>query len=155
MCCLYAILKRRKTPGIEDAPSVMAYLYAGHVIPAAVNEKLQNHIQGLISSLEAGQPLFDWVFVPEATAKEVVHVLKQWQGPLEAPYLQAKTVRKAVGDRLALNRARRRAVFGQDVGSTPPNLKEDSKVFDDLTVLLPDEGFASRRDPTLVPLMKK
>ncbi|KAH8904162.1 hypothetical protein BR93DRAFT_971230 [Coniochaeta sp. PMI_546] len=155
MLLVYAIMKMRKTPGIEDAPTVMAYLYVGHVIPAAVNEKLQTQIKGLIDSLEAGEPLFDWLFVPAATAKQVVRCLRQWQGPLEAPCYRAKTVRKAVGDRLEMNREQQKAMLGRLLVSTPQGMEQDRKSLDDLTVLLPSRGFAERRDSALVPLMMR
>jgi len=79
MLCMYVSLKTSKVPGHEDAPAIMAYIYAGHVVPAVVNEKLQVHIAGLITALDAGEPLFDdWFFMPAATRKDVAQCLRRW-----------------------------------------------------------------------------
>lgn len=152
MFATYAILKRRNVPGIEDAPTIMAYLYAGHLVPAAVNEKLQVHIEGLISALQTDEPLFDWLFVPAATRKKVVYVLKQWQKLMEGVWGTAN-VRRAIGKRLVIQEGRDFARFG-DQFTYPTEDKMDRKAFGDWTVLLPSEGFAERRDPPLVNLMK-
>ncbi|KAB5529051.1 tetratricopeptide [Coniochaeta sp. 2T2.1] len=156
MMMTFAILQRNNTPGIQDATTVMAYIYTGHIIPPAVDGKLQRHIKGIIEALEAGDALFTWLFVPADTAKQVVHVLKQWQGPMEAPYYRAPIVRRAVGRRLAMEKQKQIAVFGKLLSKPPKGgLKLDRKVFDDLTVLLPSKGFAERRDPALIPLMEQ
>lgn len=98
----------------------MAYIYAGHVIPAAVNEKLQTHIQGLIESLEAGEPLFNWLFVPAATARQVLVCLKQWNGTLAPTYCRTKTVRKAVGNRVRIDPSTPERRVWAEVGPNSP-----------------------------------
>ena len=156
MFVVYAVLKARHTPGAEDAPIVMAYLYAGHVVPAAVNSKLQSHISGLITGLETDDNLFDWLFLPEATRKAVVYVLKQWQKPIEANHYRAPTVRRVVKERMLGQRARSAVLLGElNDRETPQAFKNDRKAFDELAVLLPSKEFAERRDPQLVALMQQ
>ncbi|KAK4185855.1 tetratricopeptide [Podospora australis] len=76
MCCTYQMLRTQKVPGYEDLPTIMAYIYATPIISAAVNEKIRQHI--------------------EATRKQVVYVLRQWQIPMadQVPYLRTKIVRR-------------------------------------------------------------
>lgn len=156
MMITYFMLKTKKTPGIEDAPVIMAYLYAGHVIPAAVNEKLQTHIEGLVEALETDEKIFDWLFVPASTRKEVAYVLKQWQKPLEANYYRAPTVRRTVGNRLRRDKVKAAMFFGDTSRLEDlPGFAKDRKTFDELTVLLPSKAFAERRDPPLVALMQR
>ncbi|OIW25576.1 hypothetical protein CONLIGDRAFT_621388 [Coniochaeta ligniaria NRRL 30616] len=109
-----------------DQLVMIAYIYAGHVIPASVDEALQHHINELVTVLATDEPLFGWLFVPTATRKAVVHVLKQWLKPLKAAYHQTGT----------------------------PGFEKDEKTFNLLGVLLPSTSFAARHDPQLVQLMK-
>lgn len=153
---MYVMLKTKDIPGIEDAPAIMAYLYAGHVIPAAVNEKLQTHIKGLIEALETDDKIFDWLFVPASTRKEVAYVLRQWQKPLEADYYRAPTIRRAVGKILKSDRAKAALFFGDVTRHEDlQGFEQDRKTFDELTILLPSKAFAERRDPPLVALMQQ
>ncbi|KAK3989044.1 tetratricopeptide [Cladorrhinum sp. PSN332] len=150
----YQMLKLQKVPGCEDAPKIMAYVYATSTIPAAVNAKIQQHIETLITGLESeDESLFEWLFVDPATRKKVVYVLKQWQIPLadQASYFRTKTVRRVVRERL---RGQGNVSFGPLPKEPPPKgMETDREVFDELAVLLPDRDFAERRDPELVPLM--
>ncbi|KAK1752247.1 tetratricopeptide [Echria macrotheca] len=152
MMLKYSIMAHKKVPGSEDAPVVMAYLYAGHVVPAAVNEKLQDSIKELVEDLEEGNSVFDGVFLAEETKKAVLRVLKQWQSPLDAGYYRTGVVRTAVRNRSRDTAMQLEMVRGKREDAK--GLEKDRKSFDDLAVLLPSEAFAERRDPALVDLMK-
>ncbi|KAK3358423.1 hypothetical protein B0T24DRAFT_129299 [Lasiosphaeria ovina] len=156
MLIMLAHLRSRKTPGIEDGPAIMAYLFAAQVVPAAVNEKLQAHISGLISTLETDEKVFNWLFVPESTRKQVVYVLKQWQNPLQANYYSAPVIRRTVKHRLTAHRLQQITMYGQSLAKdTLPGFERDRKIFDELAILLPTKDFARRRDPPLVALIEK
>ncbi len=62
MMAMYVTLRQNGTEGIEDAPIIMAYLYAGHVVPPGVNEKLQSHIEILLKTLETDDEIYNWLF---------------------------------------------------------------------------------------------
>lgn len=154
MMVLYTASRFRKAEGVEDAPTFIAYVYAGHVIPATMNEKLQTHIAALLTALETDEELHDWLFLPASARKEVAHVLKQWQKPLEANYYRAPTVRRAVKTRIQRDRMKGQAMFGI-VSDIPKDFENDRKSFDDFGVLFPSKTFAERRDPRLVALMRQ
>ncbi|KAK4226323.1 hypothetical protein QBC38DRAFT_546118 [Podospora fimiseda] len=143
----------KKVPGSEDAFIMMAYVFGTSTIPAAANAKIQDQIERLITGLESeDKPLWKWLFVDSATRQKVVYILKQWQTPMgdQASYLRTKVVRREVQERL------QGKGFMPYVSQEPApgGMETDRDVFDDLAVLLPDEGFAERYDPELVPLMK-
>ncbi|KAK4197909.1 tetratricopeptide [Triangularia verruculosa] len=148
----YQSLRSRKAPGSENLPTIMAYVYAAQVIPAAVNEEIQDHIEALIESLESeDEVLFEWLFVDPATRKQAMYVLKQWQTPLaeQASYYRTKTVRRELK-----RRGKRGNPLGPLLKEAPRSgMKNDRKVFDELAILLPPKDFAERHDPELVPLM--
>lgn len=60
MMMFYALMKGEKVPGIEDAPTVMAYLYLGHVIPKNVNVKLNQTIERLLVAIDSDKEIFDF-----------------------------------------------------------------------------------------------
>jgi hypothetical protein len=82
MIMSYAIMKSTKTPGVEDAPIVMAYLYLGHVIPAKVHGKLNDSIERLLVAIDSDEEIFSFFFMDAATRRQVSRVLKQWQQPM-------------------------------------------------------------------------
>ncbi|KAH6623940.1 hypothetical protein F5144DRAFT_623763 [Chaetomium tenue] len=157
MLVLYSFLRIKKTPGIEDAPTIMAYLYATQVVPAAVNEKLQTHIEAVLLGLETEQePLHGWLYLPLTARKAVAWVLRRWQNPPQKSCYSPGTIRRTILARVNDERAKRSAMYGHD-GRTKaePGFKLDHKSFDDLGVVLPSKGFAERRDEPLVALMKR
>jgi hypothetical protein len=112
MMMTWCELHVRKVPGIEDLPIIMAYIFAGSVVPAAVIEKVQDHIEALLPAMETDEELFDWLYVPASTRKKVAHVLRQWQKPLDASYYRVPAVRHAVKNRLRREKLKARMVFG-------------------------------------------
>ncbi|KAK4448655.1 tetratricopeptide [Podospora aff. communis PSN243] len=140
-------LRTRKTTP-NDMPTIMAYLFAGCVLPAAVNEQLQLHIKTLLIALESDKPVHEWLFIPESTRKEVVHVLRRWQNPPKDNHYQARVVRRAVKKAAEANTM----TNDFDQGSRP---KGDQKTFKEFGIILPSQDFARRRDAPLIPLMKE
>lgn len=59
-----------------------------------------------------------------------------------------------MGKRVRETAEKRASVLGK-VNTTIPSLREARKVFDELTVLLPEREFALRRDPGSIPLMER
>ncbi|EAQ82947.1 hypothetical protein CHGG_10765 [Chaetomium globosum CBS 148.51] len=157
MMVFYSFLRIKKTPGIEDASTIMAYLYATQVVPAAVNEKLQTHIEAVLQGLETEhEPLYDWLYLSPTTRKAVAQVLCRWQKPPQKACYSPGTIRRTILERVNDERAKRSAMYGYDGRTkTEPGFKLDRKSFEDLGVVLPSKGFAERRDEPLVALMKR
>ena len=157
MIVVYSALKVQKTPGIEDAPAIMAYLYATQVVPAVVNEKLQMHIAALLSNLENGdEPLYDWLYVPPATRKAVAQVLRRWQNPPQDRCYSPRVIRRTVLAKIKRERAKTSAMYGHNRSmEAEPGFELDRRSFDDLGVVLPSKGFAERRDEPLVAMMEE
>lgn len=157
MMVTYTVLKVNKTPGIEDAPAIMAYLYATQVLPADVNEKLQTHIGALLQGVEnEDEPLYDWLYLPSATRKAVARVLRRWQNPPQESWYSPRVIRRTILSRITSERVRMLQMYGQDPRTeTEPGFEPDRKSFDDLGVVLPSTDFARRRDEPLVALMEK
>ncbi|KAK5657150.1 hypothetical protein OQA88_3207 [Cercophora sp. LCS_1] len=156
MAVMYVTLKVHKPPpqGIEDAPTIMAYLFASQIIPPEVNEKLQAHIAGLISTLETDDDqVFSWLFVPPHTRHEVVYILRRWKKPDTARYYTTPVVRRGVKARQDLVKRNMPAAFGPMDGD-PKGFQKERKWYDDLAALLPSKQFAERRDLPLVSLME-
>ena len=159
MIVFYSVLRLKKTPGIEDAGTVMAYLYAAQVVPAVVNEKLQMHIETVLMGLEAeddDEPLYDWLYLPLATRKAAARVLRRWQNPpppQERCY-SPRLIRHMVVERITREKIKASIMYGQGHRKeTDPGFELDRKSFNDLGVILPSKGFAERRDEPLVALM--
>lgn len=148
-----AIPSYHHTQTTGDQLVMIAYLYAGHVIPAAVDEALQHHIDELVAVLATDEPLFGWLFVPTATRKAVVHVLKQWLKPLKAAYHQTGTVRREIRKRMNDDAKYKLVRIGR-LREIQPGFEKDEKTFNLLGVLLPSTSFAARHDPQLVQLIK-
>jgi hypothetical protein len=155
MIVTYTVLKFNKTPGIEDAPTVMAYLYATQVVPAAVNEKLQTHIEALLLRIKnEDEPLYDCLFLPAATRKAVANVLRRWQNPPQESCYSPRIIRRTVSARVKSGRGKMSQISGHD-HKAEPGFELDRKSFDDLGVVLPSKGFAKRRDEPLVAMMEE
>jgi Arc/MetJ-type ribon-helix-helix transcriptional regulator len=155
MIVTYTVLKFKKTPGSEDAPTVMAYLYATQVVPAAVNEKLQTHIEALLLRIKSeDEPLYDCLFLPAATRKAVAKVLRRWQNPPQESCYSPRVIRRTVSARVKSERGKISQISGHD-HKAEPGFELDRKSFDDLGVVLPSKGFAKRRDEPLVALMEE
>jgi hypothetical protein len=148
MMTLYTLMKFQRVPGVEDATTVMAYLYFGQVIPPAVNAKLQECIKQILPLVESDGEIFQWFFMDVSTRKQVAHVLKQWQQPM--PY-GPKPIRRVVRKRLQETRKRREAFMGPGRLEKTP----ERKTWEELTVMLPPKAFAKNREPQLVPLVEK
>ncbi|KAK3341938.1 hypothetical protein B0T25DRAFT_559628 [Lasiosphaeria hispida] len=154
MMATYGQLRATGDSGADYMPIMMAYLYAGHVIPAAVNNMLQHHIRKLLDALETDKKIFDWFFIPPSTRREIVYVLRQWKSPPTANWHSSSVVRRTVRQRLQISNFKSPTFFMNDA-ETPQGLKGDRKVFDELAILLPSKAFANRHDPLLVALMEQ
>ncbi|KAK4444817.1 hypothetical protein QBC34DRAFT_442177 [Podospora aff. communis PSN243] len=157
MIVAYSILKIKKTPGIEDAPTVMAYLYVAQVMPAVVNEKLQMHIETLLVGLEdENEPLFDWLYLPPATRQAVARVLRRWRNPPQDRCYSPHLIRQTILAKLRRERIKTSFMYGQNSRmKAEPGLEFDRATFDDLGVVLPPKGFAERRDEPLVAMVEE
>ncbi|KAK3328948.1 hypothetical protein B0H66DRAFT_585518 [Apodospora peruviana] len=139
---LFGLMKSLDGPAVadlEDAPILIAYLYVGHIIPTAVNERLQTQIGRLITSLETDESIANSFFLP--------------------PFHSERAVRRVINDRNRRSRMRSMMATGFVLGAMdehiPKGFETDRKTFDDLAVLLPSREFAERRDPPLVALMQQ
>ncbi|GAB1317037.1 Tetratricopeptide [Madurella fahalii] len=157
MIVVYSVLRVNNTPGIEDAPTVMAYLYAAQVVPEIVNQKLQTHIEALLHSLEnEDEPLHDWLYLPPATRKAVAQVLRRWQNPPQECCYSPRLIRSTVVAKIKSERIKTSLMYGHDRRmKAQPGFELDRKSFDDLGVVLPSKGFAERRDEPLVAMMEE
>jgi len=157
MIVTYSILMVKNTPGVEDAPTVMAYLYATQVMPAVVNQKLQTHIKALLLGIEnEHEPLFDWLYLSPATRKAVAQVLRRWQNPPRDSCYSPRLIRRTVLAKIQTERAKTALMYGHDRREkAEPGFELDRESFDDLGVVLPSKGFAERRDEPLVAIMEE
>ncbi|KAK0732026.1 hypothetical protein B0H67DRAFT_631840 [Lasiosphaeris hirsuta] len=153
LMAMYGKLGGNKDPKEVDLPVIMAYLYAGHVIPAAVNDMLQSRIGVLLDVLETNKKIFDWFFVPSSTRKEIAYVLRQWKNPPKANWYSTPVIRRTVRQRLAVGKWNSPIPFIED--DTPPGFRNDRKSFDELPILLPSKSFAKKHDTPLVALMEQ
>ena len=157
MVVVYSVLRAKNTPGIEDAPAIMAYLYATQVVPAIVNQKLQMHIEALLGNLENGdEPLYDWLYLPTATRKAVTQVLRRWQNPPQDCCYSPRLIRRTVSSKIKRERIKTSVMYGHSRRmEAEPGFELDRESFDDLGVVLPSKSFAERRDEPLVALMEE
>ncbi|WDK21941.1 tetratricopeptide [Colletotrichum graminicola] len=131
MVIRYAIMRCAKMPRIEDALTVMSYIYSSAVVPAFVAEKLEEHVKSVIDELEGEGDVLEIFFIPRDTRNKIIKKLKQWIQPLADDYA-LKNLRPAV-----LKTA----------------LKDSTKEFRELGVLFAGDVFIGRREPALRPLL--
>jgi hypothetical protein len=152
---IYALLKTKKTPGVEDATTVMAYLFLGQVIPAVVKVKLDETIKRLLIAIDSDEEIFGFFFMDTATRRQVSRVLKQWQQPMTG-VCSARLVRRAVRTRLDREKMQHIMWYGREKASQiNDSFPAERKAWEELTVVLPPQGFAKRRDPASVPLIER
>lgn len=155
MIMSYAIMKSTKTPGAEDAPIVMAYLYLGHVIPAKVHGKLNDTIERLLVAIDSDEEIFSFFFMDAATRRQVSRVLKQWQQPMTG-VCSPRLVRRAIRKRLNNEKMQHIMWYGAEKASQiNDSFPAERKAWEELTAVLPPMGFAKRRDPASVPLIER
>lgn len=99
-------------------PTMLAYIFAGQVVPASVNDRLQSHIRGILDVIEADVPLLDYLFMPMPTRSQVARVLRQWQQWTAAGYCTTQAIRKNVAIALTVMRENRPG-FGGPTGTLP------------------------------------
>lgn len=92
---IYALLRTKKQPRIEDALTVMAYTYSAAFVPPFVVMKMLEHIRILIDDLESdgdtpGTTVLGFCYLPRDTRTQVLRKLKQWAEPLGPELSMAK-----------------------------------------------------------------
>lgn len=85
----YGVMKAQKLPRIEDALTVLAYMYSSAFIPKFVAEKILEHVRTLIDHFEdtedgVGTDYMFMLYIPKETRIQVLRKLKQWTEPLGA-----------------------------------------------------------------------
>ncbi|KAF6800163.1 tetratricopeptide [Colletotrichum musicola] len=150
MVMQYCLVKSQQLPRIEDALTVMAYVYTSAFIPPFVAMKLQEHIKALIFHLEDGNEVFCFLYVPEETRAQVVYKLKQWSQPLGDNYAPKK-IRPAVLKKFNRAEQQRKMAFGGDSDKT--QTEQAHRDFRDFGAVFANDVFIGRREPELPALL--
>ncbi|KAH8897458.1 tetratricopeptide [Thozetella sp. PMI_491] len=143
----YVILKATKNPRCEDALIVLAYIFSCQFIPPFAAEKLQEHIEHLIESVEEGSFMVPFLHLATESRPHVARVLRQWQQPLGDAYSVAN-IRVNAQPQIEKRLASQEEFFGSQ-DSSPTN-EIDRRSFKELMVLLPPDEFTKHREPALV-----
>ncbi|KDN67994.1 putative tetratricopeptide [Colletotrichum sublineola] len=145
----YICMRAAKLPRIEDALTVMSYIYSSAVVPAFVAEKLEEHVKLVIDELEGEGDVLEMFFIPRDTRYEIIKKLKHWIQPLGDDYAP-KNFRPAVLNTYLRAEQHRKTLFGE---TAPSVVKESPKEFRELGVLFAGDTFIGRREPALRPLL--
>lgn len=148
----YGAMKLAKLPRIEDALTVMGYLYSSAFIPAFVAQKMEEHIRTLIDELESGEDILETIYVPQETRDEVIRKLKRWLEPLGDDY-SPKKIRTAVVRNFIKTEQHRKDVFGEEAVDAHPDSKNKEQDYRDFGVIFAPDVFIERREPALRPLL--
>ncbi|KZL82187.1 tetratricopeptide-like protein [Colletotrichum incanum] len=148
MVIRYIFMRYAKMPRIEDALTVMSYIYSSPFVPAFVAEKTEEHIKTLIDELEGEGDVLEMFFIPRGTRDQIIRKLKHWIQPFGDDYT-TKKLRPVVIGNLLRSEQQRQSLFGE---SARPEVK-DSKEIRELGVLFAGDIFIDRREPALRPLL--
>lgn len=153
MVLQYALVRSQDLPRIEDALTVMGYVYSSAFIPPFVASKLQEHIGAMIDRLEDGNDVLGFLYVPEETRAQVIHKLKQWSQPLGDDYTPKK-MRSAVLRNFKRSEQQRKMIYGDDSvdEKTQPG-QQAYHDFRELGVVFANDVFVGRREPELPALL--
>lgn len=69
-----------------EAVSCVAYVFGSLIMPPFAYSKLQETVTTLISKLQTGVPLEDWICLAASQRKVILHHLRSWQNDLYGQY---------------------------------------------------------------------
>ncbi|KAJ3954397.1 hypothetical protein N0V92_009090 [Colletotrichum tropicale] len=152
----YAAMKTQKMPRIEDALTVMSYMFSSAFMPSFAAEKMLEHIRTVIDELEeqgdgVGSDFLGMLYLPRETRMQVVRKLKQWAEPLGEKYAR-KRLRPLMMKNLEIEKFRRSMMLNFDAAKVPYENRSDQE-FNELGVVFGNQVFIRRREPELLPLL--
>lgn len=141
-------------PSLFEMLSVGGYFYATQVMPAYASNRIEAIIKRLLDSFDrSGQPI-PWVYIPVAVQAALRPSLEAWIGGQTASY-STKRFRELTREDNMLNDMRRSAVVPNPEAYSPfAHLKADKRIYEDLTVVLPDPNLIIQHDPELDKLLE-
>lgn len=153
----YMLMRFAKIQGAADALVVVSYLTTCQIIPSFVQEKLYDHLNRLIETmeqLEADQKpdhydVFEFFCMPPSARREILKIFKQWKQPV-SPFYYTSRIRPNVREYVKTKRTQLGAAFGSDTEKAASN--KDRKDFDTIGCLFADMDFFKRREPQLASL---
>ncbi|KAI8307905.1 putative tetratricopeptide [Colletotrichum sp. SAR11_59] len=152
----YAAMKTQKMPRIEDALTIMSYMFSSAFMPSFAAEKMLEHIRTVIDELEeqgdgVGSDFMGMFYLPRETRIQVVRKLKQWAEPLGEKYA-TKRLRPLMMENLEIEKFRRSLMLNFDATKVPYENRSDLE-FNELGVVFGSQVFIKRREPELLPLL--
>ncbi|KAJ0329692.1 hypothetical protein COL922a_012788 [Colletotrichum nupharicola] len=152
----YAAMKTQKMPRIEEALTVMSYMFSSAFMPSFAAEKVLEHIRTVIDELEeqgdgVGSDFMGMFYLPRETRIQVVRKLKQWAEPLGEKYA-TKRLRPLMMENLEIEKFRRSMMLNVDAAKVPYENRSDQE-FNELGVVFGNQVFIKRREPELLPLL--
>ncbi|EGF98561.1 uncharacterized protein MELLADRAFT_113407 [Melampsora larici-populina 98AG31] len=136
--------------------SVASYLYATHVMPAYAWDRIQAVIERLLDSFDNSEQPISWVYIPLAVQVDTRPSLESWRlGPTES-YSTQRFRELTKQDNLS-RKMGKMSTFGRpDPNSyTPfPQLELDQRVYEDFSIVLPDDHLLIEHDMDLVKMIR-